>query len=1049
MKVEKYLFMLSLFCNGSSRKSAHRALTFPAILLALTLLLFSFATPVFAYGVNECAASRYGADLNCTAGDVSITGIAVAPGSPTKCVGGDTFNVDLDITVNFATPDRWDIGIFLSEDGNDPQELVGNGGAASCSVGILPNASPFEDLDSNGGTDTCGDGNGAINGGTGSGVVRMNSVPLACQATDLSNGNLFIPFVVTWDNKKSPTGGTCTSIADPFPNTKSKCNAPDGTVATEVQYGTIETIVLPDISKDDGTSSITAGSSTTYSVVITNTTGATLNDAIFRDPAVPNLTVDSLGCSASVGTSCPASYPIAVMQGGGILLEPMDPGSSVTFTINATVDAATPAGTITNTASVIVLGESNSASDTNDVLTRFIVAKAFSPDAISAGEASILSVTLENTNLETATDIAFTDIYPAGLLNTGAPGVTNSCGGTATAAAGGNTLVLSGGTLAAGATCTVTANVTSSIAGAYNNSTGTISSDQYSGDAATATLAVGVSSLQTATKTWQDLNGGEADPGDAIRYTITIPETAGSATAGVSFSDTLPATLSGATIVSCPAGATCNVAGQTVTATNITIPANGSVAIVFDTTIQPLTPPATAINNCASISNPGGIGASPCASTISVSPSAVAQTGNKPLYLDSSTNLSRTMPTGVPAAVTITSGATQTWSLSPVLAMPVTISPTITPLAILPVNLYLASDAANANRTAQVTLSCSGGGTSYSQTMIFDGTALNNPYLPTTPTQVLFNNLPFSAEQTCAAGQSWDLSVSNASGSGNILVYPVSGGNNSYVSLPSLNVINVDSINIYSAAYPAVTTPAGGTFNPGETVYLRTVVSDPFGSYDITSATIDINDPGGTPVVTAAALTEIVAAATAATKTYEYAYLVPSDATAGNWTVRIDAFEGFEGTVSDYGNTSLSVEVPLPLLTIMKSAGTVSPGKASPGEVITYTVTVLNSGSGGASQVHLDDDLSNYTTWSVDPYGTGSPFQLFQLAPDPDGAGPQPADSGVTLGSPVFYDANNAEITPTADPDGFDKSVKRWVLPMSGVLVPGGQFRLQYEVKVE
>ncbi len=984
-------------------------------LTGATSTSFDITTPSGTYGENECAASRYGADLVCTAGDVSITGIAIVPGSPTKCVGGDTYTVDLDLTINFATPDRWDIGIFLSEDGNDPQDRVVSGGASSCSVGILPTTSPFLDLDSNGGADTCGDGNGAINGGTGSGVLRMNAVPVACKATNLSNGNLFIPFVVTWDNQSTTPGNVCNSILDPVPNTKSKCNAPNGTVAAEVQFGTIQTIVLPDISKDDSISTITAGDSTTYAVVVTNTTGAQLNNAIFRDPAVANLNVNSLSCSASSGTSCPASYPIAVMQGGGILLEPMAPGSSVTFSIGATVDAATPAGTITNTASVIVRGESNSASDTNDVTTKFNVAKAFAPASISAGGASVMSITLENTNLSAATNVTFNDAYPAGLVNTATPSVANSCGGTATAVAGESSLILSGATLAAGATCTVTANVTSAVAGAYDNNTGPISSDQYSGEAATATLAVGVSSLQTATKTWQDLDGGEADPGDTVRYFITIPETAGSAASGVSFSDTLPATLSGAKIVSCPAGATCNVAGQTVTATNITIPPNGSVVIVFDATIQPTTPPATAINNCASISNPGGIGASPCASTITVSPSAVAQTGNKPLYLDSSTTMSRTKPAGTPAPVTIASGSAQTWSLAPALVMPVTISPTITPLAILPVNLYLASDVANANRTAQVTLSCSGGGTSYSQTMIFDGTALNNPYLPTSPTQVLFNNLPFSANQTCAAGQTWDLTVSNISGAGNVTVYPVSGGYNSYLSLPSLSVINVDSVNSYSAAYPAVTTPAGGAFSPAQTVYVRAVVSDPFGSYDITSATIDINRPDGTPDVTAAVMTEIVAAATAATKTYEYSYVVPSDATTGNWTVQVDAPEGTELSVIDSGIATLPVVMPMPLLTIMKSASTASPGKASPGEVITYTVTVLNSGIGGASQVHLDDDLSSYTAWSVDPYGTGSPFQLFQLAPDPDGAGPQPADSGVTLGTPVFYDANNAVITPTAD----------------------------------
>ena len=186
------------------------------------------------------------------------------------------------------------------------------------------------------------------------------------------------------------------------------------------------------------------------------------------------------------------------------------------------------------------------------------------------------------------------------------------------------------------------------------------------------------------------------------------------------------------------------------------------------------------------------------------------------------------------------------------------------------------------------------------------------------------------------------------------------------------------------------------------------------------------------------------------TKTFEYGpYTIPAAGPGGNWTVQVDAPEGTELSVIDSGIATLPVVMPMPLLTIMKSASTASPGKASPGEVITYTVTVLNSGIGGASQVHLDDDLSSYTAWSVDPYGTGSPFQLFQLAPDPDGAGPQPADSGVTLGTPVFYDANNAVITPTADSDGLDANVERWVLPMTGVLVPGGQFRLQYEVKVE
>ena len=378
------------------------------------------ATPsAFAYGVNECAGSRFGADLVCTAGDVSITGIAVAPGTPTSCVGGTTFTADLDITVNFATPDRWDVGIFLSNDGGDPKLLsTSPGGAGVCTVGILPTSTPFFDLDPNGGLDTCGDGNNTINGGTGAGIVRLSDVPVPCMAIAGSGGNLYIPFVVSWDNQSSPSGADCTSILDPVPNTKSKCNAPNGTIG-EVHLGTVNAVVLPDITKADSVSAVTPGDTVTYTVVITNTTGQLLSGAVFTDPAAANLTISSASCSASGGATCPTTT-VAAMQGAGITLPDMPEDSILTFTIIGTAtNPPSPLHShiITNTANVTVSGETNSASDINDII-------------------------------------------------------------------------------------------------------GAVYSD-----------------LSTSTKTVVDLNGGEADPGDVLRYTITLNETVGLAVTGVSVTD--------------------------------------------------------------------------------------------------------------------------------------------------------------------------------------------------------------------------------------------------------------------------------------------------------------------------------------------------------------------------------------------------------------------------------------------------------------------------------------------------------------------------------
>ena len=395
--------------------------------------------------------------------------------------------------------------------------------------------------------------------------------------------------------------------------------------------------------------------------------------------------------------------------------------------------------------------------------------------------------------------------------------------------------------------------------------------------------------------------------------------------------------------------------------------------------------------------------------------------------------------------------------------MPVTISPTITPLAILPVNLYLASDVANAKRTAQVTLSCSGGGTSYAQTMIFDGTALNNPYLPTTPTQVLFNNLPFSADQTCAAGQTWNLSVSNASGSGNVVVYPVSGGNNSYISLPSFSVINVDSITFHTDSYANGGGSTVTSLVAGSPVWVQSTVSDPFGSYDITGASLLLTDSNGTVQLGTAPATPVAMSqrfdSNGATKIYEYGpYSIPSAGPGGAWTARVDAAEGTEGTVSDYGLGSLTVTLPMPALTFLKSSlverdpvnGTTTP-KAIPGADVLYTLQAVNFGTGAvdSNSLRLVDPIPTNSRLFVNDLGQGSPVLFADDDNDSGFAPPQP----FTLD--YFSDASCATVTTlTPDADGFDANVRCLRINMTGSFSAAAgavtpDFDLTFRVRIE
>lgn len=453
---------------------------------------FTTATCSGTYPATACAATRYGSDLVCTANDVSLLSVAIAPGSQPSCVSGATITADLDFEVKFATPDRFDIGIFIPSDGKSPALLPTSGGAQSCRVAILPLTLPFLDLDGvpQGTVDSCGDGNKDINNGTGAGIVRVTGVTLPCKADSLSGGKIYVPFALTWDSQKSPSGNLCTSNQNPVPSSPSKCNVPSSLYPINVQ-------VLPRITKTNGGTTINRGTATVYAVTITNDTGGALTNAVFKDPAVTNpltpLTVNSVSCAATGGATCPATPTVAAMQGTGITLSSMPNNSSVTFTIGATLSSSATLGqTLVNMATVTVGAYSNSATDSDDIVLAPAAIKSFAPSTISESAASLLTITLTNPGTSNITNVAFTDTYPASMVNTASAGGTTTCGGTVTAANNGTSVALSGGTIPAQGSCKVTVYVTSAIPGSYTNSTGTITINNGTLPAASAILTVSV-----------------------------------------------------------------------------------------------------------------------------------------------------------------------------------------------------------------------------------------------------------------------------------------------------------------------------------------------------------------------------------------------------------------------------------------------------------------------------------------------------------------------------------------------------------------------------
>jgi uncharacterized repeat protein (TIGR01451 family) len=655
--------------------------------------------------------------------------------------------------------------------------------------------------------------------------------------------------------------------------------------------------------------------------------------------------------------------------------------------------------------------------------------------------------------------VVVTDTLPAGLTYVSGVGGGWTCGAVAQVVTCTHPPTLDPGASLPPIALTVAA-AGAAVPSAVN--TAVVSSSSFdvnpANNTATDTAVVVGPNLSTSTKSVVDLNGGEPDAGDTLRYTITLVESAGVAATAVSVVDDLAAELGSLAVVSVPAGASnastgagtgANGTGR-VNVTGIAVPANGSVTIVFDARIAAGTPPMTPIDNTATIVNPGGPGGAPAAPTLLVSPSALPSSGAKPLYLRSapSVALSRNPP-GTDAAVTVAFGTPVAWTLTPALALPVTL-----PAGNIAVPLWLRrNNNTGANsRTIQVTLANTVTGTI--------GTATQTlTTLPSSGSPALVNFVvPNAATATYPAGSAFRVTITqtapNIAGR-TTLVYPVgaTAGSYSRVVLNSATVVNVDSVQTFNAAYSGGSAQA--SFALGSTVYVRAVISDPFGSFDISAARVSITDAASVVRVANAALAQ-VADSGGATRTYEYAYVVPAAAPPGGWSVQVTGVEGTEGTVTDTRVGGFVVLPNLPTLRVQKTVTVLSDpvnGSANPfqipGSVQGYRVTVTNSGPGpvDASTLVIADLVPANAELVVTP---GDAVQFFDGATPSGLAFDYAADvtfSNQPGGAPPFT------YVPVANGNGVDPAVTALRIAPSGAMsgaASGNEpsFSVEFRVRV-
>lgn len=688
-----------------------------------------------------------------------------------------------------------------------------------------------------------------------------------------------------------------------------------------------------------------------FTITYTATAGASIPLGVYTSygrgyrtqSAVTGTVTGTLGSVTVTGAGTTFTTQLAVgseISIGGVYYTVATIASNTSLTLTKPYAGATAGGLLvtkaaqanSNTSSVQV---SNAVADVGITLTNGVT-------GLVSGGTTTYTIVVTNYGPDAANGTKVYDSVAAGLSKTGV-----SCAASAGAScplfptvgdiegAGVNLPSLpSGGSV----TLTVTANVTATGGTVTNNAyiglPAGVSDGNWNNDNVSDTDTIISSSLATSTKTWVDTNGGAHDAGDVITYTITLTESGGVDAMGVSVTDVLSAYLNNLVVDSMPVGASDNSSATTLDISNITVPANGSATIVFSTTIAAATPVGALVSNTATVSNPTGAGGAPTATSFTVGTAAAS--GMKALYLygsDAATGLaacaaatpckmSRVVTPNAAqsnTAVTIGRGSVFTWNLTPVLQSAVTLSPTIS--ATVPVTLNL-STTNTRTYNVLVELYCSSAvpvaPAPISQTQAI---ALTNG----TASAAYTFNLPLAAATTCAAGSSWVLRVTNSGGvnaTRTVIVTPVSAAlPASKVMLPSQNVINVASVATYDTAYPAVTTAA--SYASGLPVYLRAVVSDPFGSFDITSASVTVTDSNGVVQLTGGVMTAVQDSG-AATKTFEYAFTIPVGAAGGLWSFAVTAKEGTENTVSHTRSGGFNILPPIDHYEIAMAADSIS-----------------------------------------------------------------------------------------------------------------------------
>jgi uncharacterized repeat protein (TIGR01451 family) len=359
------------------------------------------------------------------------------------------------------------------------------------------------------------------------------------------------------------------------------------------------------VTKTDGQISAVPGEAVTYAIVVANAGPSVATGAMVTDTPPATLTGVTWTCSASPGSSCPASGSGSINQLVNLLA-----GGTATFTLTGSVDPAAT-GTLANTASVAPPRGStdpsagnNSATDTDALTPQADLALALldAPDPVLPGGQLTYTLQVTNDGPSASPGMTVTHTLPAEVSF-----VSSTPGEPACVHAGG-VVTCTLGSLDPAAITTVTVLVSVSA-----SATGTLtSSATVTGDAADPEPANNSDAETTSVAPAADLSVTKTDgqdsvvPGQAVTYTIVVGSAGPSAVTGATVTDTPPPDLTGVSwTCAASAGSSCPASGTGAIDASVDLLVDGTATFTLTGTVSPSA--VGSLANTAAATTPPGV----------------------------------------------------------------------------------------------------------------------------------------------------------------------------------------------------------------------------------------------------------------------------------------------------------------------------------------------------------------------------------------------------------------------------------------------------------